>query len=136
MQIGRTDILESLFEKVIVPSAVVRECPSGIGPCVVEEIQNRALVDALNLQVDIGESEAVALAIENPGCILILDDKKARRVATSMGVQVVGTVGLILRAKRLGIVPSVTKVLDELDVVGFRMSGALRSEAIKLAGES
>jgi predicted nucleic acid-binding protein len=138
VEIGRADILEALFDRLLVPGAVKRECLSGIGPCdVVEvEVENLALVAALNLQVDVGESEAIALAVENPGCVLILDDKKARRVAFAMGVQVVGTVGLLLRAKQAGIVSSVNTVLDELLDAGFRISTSLREEALKLAGEA
>lgn len=97
--------------------------------------RNTTLVAALRLQVDAGESEAITLASESPGSEIILDDRKARRIAEEMGLPIVGTVGLILRAKRDGHLQAVTPVLNALATAGFHIAPALRFEALRMAGE-
>lgn len=66
---------------------------------------------------------------------LLLDDKKARRIAQEMGLEILGTVGMLLRAKRQGIVPTIKPILDDLERVDFRISIALRQRALELAQE-
>ena len=68
---------------------------------------NIGTVAALNLTVDVGEAEAIALAHERR-CRIILDDRKARVVAVRLGVPVTGTVGLLLKAKQAGDRPGAT----------------------------
>lgn len=67
---------------------------------------------------------------------VILDDKKARRVARQAGLTVIGTLGVLLRAKRRGVVPTVGPPLTALQKAGFRMTRALYDEALRLAGEA
>jgi len=67
---------------------------------------------------------------------VVLDDKKARRVARQMGLRVTGALGVLIRAKTAGLLPEVKPVLDELHRLGFRMTPALRETTLRLAGES
>jgi len=83
-----------------------------------------------------GESEAIALAAQHPGALVVLDDLRARRVARDMGLRLTGTVGVLLRAKREGLLTSVSSALARAESVGFRVSIALRDEALRLAGAS
>jgi uncharacterized protein len=92
------------------------------------------MVAALQLVVDPGESEALCLAYEM-GVRLVVDDRKAREAAKRLGVQVTGTVGLLLKAKQELLIPSIRPILDDLDQHGFHLSPALRQEALRLAGE-
>jgi predicted nucleic acid-binding protein len=85
--------------------------------------------------LDEGESAVIALAAELENPAVVLDDKKARRVARQMGLSVVGTVGLLLRAKREHMVPEVKSLLESLARTGFRLSKELHREAVRLAGE-
>ena len=68
-------------------------------------------------------------------CKVILDDRRARKVATSLGVAVIGTIGILIRAKRNGIIAAVKPVLDDLEATGFFVSKELKGEALRLAGE-
>ncbi|MBI2920643.1 MAG: DUF3368 domain-containing protein [Planctomycetes bacterium] len=97
--------------------------------------RNSTLIAALRLQVEGGESEAIALAAESPGAELILDDRKARRIAAEMSLPIVGTVGLLLRGKRDGLLQAITPVLNSLSAAGFHIAPALRLEALRRAGE-
>lgn len=133
-RIGRLDLLRELVDPVVVPDAVSAE----FGPLPewikVKTPSDTGMVAALRLVVDPGESEAIALAYEL-SCRIILDDRKAREVASHLGIAMTGTVGLFLKAKECGIIQSVLPWLDALDSNGFRISEAIRKEALRLAGE-
>ena len=135
-RIGHLDLLPKLVGRLDVPEAVLRETGVHADWLHVRSVQNRSLIAALRTQVDEGEAEAIALAAESPGSVLLLDEKKARRIASEMKVPVVGTVGLIVRAKRARLVPSCQGVLDAMIAADFRMTEALYREALRLAGEA
>ena len=84
--------------------------------------------------MDPGESEAITLAYEKR-LRLIVDDRKAREAAQRLGIPVTGTVGLILKAKQAGVIPCILPLLNALDHNQFRLSQAIRAEALRLAGE-
>jgi len=65
----------------------------------------------------------------------MVDDRPARRLASNLGFPVVGTAGILLRAKRLGLIPEVRPLLDEIIGRGFRLSPAIREKVLTDAGE-
>ncbi len=73
-------------------------------------------------------------------CLIGLDmigrlDRKARDVAFRMGLKVIGTVGILIRAKRAGLIPWLKPLMNDLADKGFRLSEDLKREALLLAGE-
>ena len=92
------------------------------------------MIAALRLIIDPGESEAIALAYERK-LRLIIDDLKGRQAAQQLGIPVTGTVGLIVKARQTGVIAAVRPLLDDLDAHQFRISSALRNEALRLVGE-
>ncbi|HEX9927666.1 MAG TPA: DUF3368 domain-containing protein [Pyrinomonadaceae bacterium] len=133
-RVGELDILPALFAPIIIPPEVEREFGSQFSWLQTETITNTSLVTALQLAVDAGEAEAIALASEK-GCLLISDDNQARAAAKSLGVKVIGTVGVLVRAKQNGLISAIKPILDEFDLNSFFISRALREEALKLVGE-
>ena len=133
-RVGRLDILQALFDPVIVPPAVAREFGTPLPWLQVEAPTNHALVSALKMLVDEGEAEAVALASELRHTV-VLDDSRARAAARNLGLKVVGTIGILLKAKRGGVIPAIQPVIGDLELNGFYLSDALREEALRLAGE-
>lgn len=101
----------------------------------VREPRDPVVVAALGTQLGAGEAESIALALEPPRSEIILDDKKARRVAGQLGLRVFGTLGLVLRAKAAGRIALVTPVLEALRATGFHMTEALFRTALRLADE-
>lgn len=87
------------------------------------------------MQIDKGEASAIALALTKPNCLIILDDYKARVVAEGLNIKITGTVGIIVRAKLNGIIPSVKPVLYKIKQTNFRITNAIEEFAIKEAGE-
>lgn len=133
-RIGRLDILPELFEPIFIPDEVAKEFGVSLSWLKVETPLNFTLVNALKLSVDDGEAEAIALALDK-NCKIILDDKQARSVAKKLGLEIVGTVGMFIKAKQNGLIDSLKALLDDLENNGFRMSGNLKAEALKIAGE-
>ena len=82
-----------------------------------------------------GEREALALALATPNALLLLDDGRARRFGRLLALRMTGTVGVLARATRAGLVPRLAPLLDRLDALGFRLSGQARAMALTLVGE-
>ena len=133
-RINQLDILPALFEPILIPPEVDREFGIALPWLTVQTPTNVSLISALTMLVDQGEAEAIALAVETD-LRIILDDAKARSVARTLGVAVVGTIGVLVKAKNLGIVQLVRPLLLGLEANGFYVDTALRDEALRLAGE-
>jgi hypothetical protein len=130
------DLLQHLYQAVLIPPAVAAEWGTPPPPWLrVQPISNQPLAQALRLQLGPGEAEAIALAVEIGANRLILDDRRARRIASNLQVPITGTVGIVLRAKQLGFIPLVRPVLDAMRTAGFWLSDPLYKQALQLAGE-
>lgn len=105
--IGQLSILPKVFQRLYAPPEVISELGASFDWLIGKEVANIPLMQALRTQLDVGESAAIALAKELGDVLVILDDKKARRVGRQMGLRVVGTVGVLLRAKHSGAIPAV-----------------------------
>ncbi|MGH9942106.1 MAG: DUF3368 domain-containing protein [Pyrinomonadaceae bacterium] len=133
-RINLLDVLPALFDPVLIPPAVAREFGTSISWLRIKAPTNHALLSALKLLLDEGEAEAIALASEY-GYKLVLDDRQARAVAQNLGLPLIGTVGVLVKAKREGIIPALKSVLDEMEANGFYLRSALKEEALRLVGE-
>ena len=134
-RIERLDLLRALYDDIRIPPAVRNEygsMPTGIDRA---GAPSRPLVRLLRRTVDAGEAEVIALGSEWDTAHVVLDDAAARQEATDLGLTVVGTVGLIIRAKQNGHVTAVRPLLDALHGTGFWMSEALYQHALRQADE-
>ena len=89
----------------------------------------------LELQIDKGESSAIALAMETPDSTLILDDNKARRIANQLALTFTGTIGVIVKAKLKGIIPTIKPLIAKIKQTDFRLTDELEHQALKQANE-
>ncbi len=121
-------------EPVTIPTEVAQEFGASFHWLNVKAPVNVALITALKLLLDDGEAEAIALARER-GSKIVLDDRQARLAGAKLGLSVIGTVGILLLAKRNGIIPALKPLIDDLELNGFYLSAELKEEALKLAGE-
>jgi predicted nucleic acid-binding protein len=138
-QIGQLWLLKKVFGQVVIPSAVAREVERG--QQLAAWVQVRMLRGPLDERVaaaslDRGESEAISLALEAKATHLILDDLPARRLATGLGIPVVGTAGVVYLAKARGLVPAMRPVLDALRAKGFRLRQDVYEQLLENAGET
>lgn len=68
-------------------------------------------------------------------CTIILDDFKARKVAQNLGLSVTGTIGVIIKAKLNGIIPSIKPLINKIRQTNFRLSAEIEALALKQAKE-
>jgi hypothetical protein len=137
-QIGHLDLLQQLFGSVRVPTAVVSETnPLLVLPAWIVEQSLTQPIGPLILRTSLGhgESEAISLALETRADWVILDDRPARRQAQALGLPVIGTMGVLLAAKRKGLLRSVKPSIDMLIQRGFRIAPGLRNQILISAGE-
>ncbi len=87
------------------------------------------------MQIDKGESSAITLALEIPDSLLILDDYKARRIVEKLGLTYTGTIGVIIKAKLMGIIPSIKPILEKIRQTDFRISADIELQALNEANE-
>ena len=146
-QLGVLHIVPALAPRVVVPPAVVEELSAGAAQGVLLPdvraldwiaICAPASAAVLSLVTDLGpgETQVIALALENRDAVVVLDDAVARRVAETLGVRLTGTLGLLLDAKRARLIPAVTPLLDQLESLRFRLAAPTRAAVRALAGES
>ena len=106
------------------------------GWLIVKSPQDLAKVSALPFNLQPGETEALALALELPGSLLLVDDAQGRKAAAALGISYTGTLGVLLRAKAEGKITALRPVLGLLAArTTFWLSPAIESAALKQAGE-
>jgi predicted nucleic acid-binding protein len=145
-QLELLHILPRLASRVLVPPAVVDEIEVGRAagvplPDLTDldwiTVQRPVSVAAIPLLTDLGSGEAqvLMLAIEQKHVVAVLDDALARRIADTLDLPFTGTLGLLLDAKRAGLVPAVGPLLDRLQALRFRLTDETKQAVFKLAGE-
>lgn len=133
-RIHALEVLPALFDPIVIPQEVHREFGIDMTWLHVEPPSNVAFVTSLKLVIDDGEAEAIALAYEK-GWRVILDDRHARKVAKGLGVTMLGTVGVLVQAKRQGLIPILKPLIEKLAANNFYISDDLKEEAFALVGE-
>ncbi|MCX7112252.1 MAG: DUF3368 domain-containing protein [Proteobacteria bacterium] len=147
--IGQLDILRRLYGTILIPQAVYDEIvrPDLNEPgstevrhsnwIQVHPISNRHLVEALKLELDPGEAEAIGCALEIKADWLLLDERLGRSVAHRMGVRHIGLLGILIEAKRQGLIAAIKPMLDELKTkAGFWIAPPLYARVLEAAGET
>ncbi len=107
------------------------------GWLIVQSPQNLAEVAKLPFNLQPGETEALALALELTGSLLLVDDAQGRKAAAALGIAYTGTLGVLLRGKAEGKIPALKPVLGLLaQRTTFWLSPAVEAAALKQAGEN
>lgn len=138
-RIERLELLRELFGEIVVPSAVWSEVVlSGLGKAGAREVvasgwirrQNvvdQSAVSDLRRDLGAGEAEAIVLARELPSDLLVMDEELGRRAARALGVRVVGLVGVLVEARKRGLLPEAAGIAEALHrKAGFWLSADLR----------
>ncbi len=124
--IGRLSLLRDMYQVVIVPPKVHAEVLAleDFGEDIsayttanwfeIKAPENAALVQQLLEKLDEGEAEAIALAKELSADFLLIDERRGWKIADEMGISSIGLIGILLKAKQAGLLPSVMSVVDEL----------------------
>ena len=146
-RIKKVTILPALYKEVYVPEKVALELDAGrllradtIDPLMLDwvnvvSVSEKEIHTLPPNQLGIGEQSVIAYTKINPEYLAGLDDRLARLFAEQLGIKVVGMIGVLLKAKNKGLLPSLCPLLESVHAHGFRMSKELYQEALSLAGE-
>ncbi len=144
--IGRLNILKEMYGEIIIPSAVFKEvvvktdsaCAQikTAGEWIhVEQIRDHSEKKMYKAKLHDGEVEVMILAQEQKADLVILDDNAAKKTAKYLGLSVTGTLGVLVKAKRKGIIKEVRPLLSEMRQNGFYISNAVENMVLKEAEE-
>lgn len=145
-KVGRLDLLRGLADEVVVPSGVAHEVE------VRTEGQRllREWLDPPTVRIETcgpiprriqawdlgrGEAEVLTLSLASESSRAVLDDLEARRCAQAMGIPVIGTLGVVLRARPEKLIPAARPVLDEIRAAGLYVSPDLVESILEHLGE-
>ncbi len=147
--IGQFDLLRKLYDEIHIAQAVWEELnaqgqhwPGREEVAAADWIErhtvrNRALITALQRDLDPGEAESIALALELETGLILLDEREGRHAAQRMDLRVIGVVGLLLEAKANDLINTIHPFLDGLrQTAGFYLSESLYHHALMLADEA
>ena len=135
-KIDELELLQNIYVQIVTTSDIAIEFGEVLPDWVIiKNVSNKNYQDILELQLDKGESSAIALALEIENCTIILDDYKARKVAQKLNISITGTIGVIVKAKQLGIIKSVQPILEKIRNSNFRLSKELENQALSLSNE-
>jgi predicted nucleic acid-binding protein len=122
-RIHQLDLLQKLFGNVIITKQVADEYKDSLPAWIdVVELDNTKVFDFLSHQLDIGESSSIAMALEYEDALLIIDEAKSRKISKNFNINIIGTIGVIIKAKKQGIIPQARPIIDQLIFSGFRIS--------------
>lgn len=147
--IGQLHLLRAVYSRLVIPQAVYREIviagpalPGAVEAVTEGWIESRTIAFPAELRylqtiLDQGEAEAILLALDIPADLLLMDEKRGRRVAQSLGIPTIGLLGVLIEAKQHRVVERVQPILENLvNTANFRIAPALYSRVLVAAGES
>ena len=130
------ELLKELYEEVLITEEIALEFGEIIPEWIrIENVRNKKYQQLLDLYLDLGEASAIALALEKVDALLILDDLKGRKEAAKLGFKITGTLGILYKAKKVGLIPELKYYIEKLKVVGFRLSPKIEEEILRKSNE-
>lgn len=144
--VGQLTLLQQLYGTVLIPAAVESEILAGGSRYGALELSQASYIRTVPLKdparaallndLDPGEAEAIALALEQNADLLIMDERLGRRHAARLGLTLTGSIGILLMAKQTGQIKAIKPLLTQLDQGGIHLSPALIAQALQEAGET
>jgi predicted nucleic acid-binding protein len=146
MKAGIIEVLPALFKDIVVPQEVKREIlvrgRTDLKGEVLASYQWIRLANDIVVAPQVaswdlgqGESAVISFALENPDFWAVIDDREARRCATALHCRHTGTLGIIVLAKRRGVIPSIRGYLERLKEAGLWLSDELVDQVSRMSGE-
>ena len=135
-KIGEINLLNKLFGTIITTEEVAQEfglpLPAWFNILTPHDKNYQSIIENT---IDKGEASAIALALELPDSLLIIDDLKGRKFAIQLGIKITGTIGIIIEAKNAGIIAAVKPLLAKIKETNFRISEELERLVLEKSGE-
>lgn len=131
-KINLLDILPSLFGEVWITEEVNEEFGEALPNwIIVKKADTAQITKILSLNVDEGEASAMALYLEQTEeTLLVIDERKGRLIAKDLGIKIIGTLGILLKARQVGLIDDIQNVINLLEKTDFRLSPILKQQLL------
>lgn len=135
-KIGELNLLNRLFGQITITQEIADEFKKELPDWFkIENPTNKTYQKILEASLDKGEASAIAFAIEQNDCLLIIDDFKGRKFAEQLGIKITGTLGVIIDAKLSGHIKSVKPLLDKIKKTDFRLTPELEKRTLEKSND-
>jgi predicted nucleic acid-binding protein len=145
MKISQIEILKKIYSEIVIPEAVYKEIEAGkhkefyrdlsrIDWIKIQSIKDKHSIDYF-LDLDAVEAEAIILATEIGADLIIIDEKLGRLHAKKAGIKVTGTIGVLIKARKMGLIPKIKPLLIQLTKKNVWISDVLISQVCKTVDE-
>jgi len=143
----RFDLLQKFFSRVYIPQGVYDEVVTEGGErfgaqevshaawISLVEVKDKLAVEVLADDLGKGESETIVLARELGANWVLVDERLARRKLDVLGIPTIGTLGILLKAKEVGLLQALSPAVEQLRTRGFRLSRRVYEDVLRTAGE-
>lgn len=135
-KINHLELLNEVYGNVYTTPEIVKEYGKPLPFWVkISKPKDSLKQKVIETQLDQGESSAIALALENQNSLIIIDDLKARKYAKKLGLACTGTLGVINKAKELGVISEIKPIINQLQQTNFRISDKVIEEILNRNNE-
>ena len=135
-KIDEFSLLQKVYGELITTPEIAEEFGEDLPNWIkTQAVTDKKYQDLLETQIDYGEASAIALATEYDDVLLLLDDLKARKLATRLKFKITGALGVIHRAKQMSLINKVKPLIDKLLLTDFRVADNIIKEILKLNNE-
>lgn len=134
--IGELEILKKIYGNIYTTPEIAKEFTEKLPDWIlIKKVEDIKYQEFLETQLDKGEASAIALAKEMENPLLILDDLKARKLAKKLKLKITGALGVIHKAKEIGIIKFIKPIIEKLLQTDFRISENIIQELLELNKE-
>jgi predicted nucleic acid-binding protein len=134
-KVNRLDLLKLCYQRVYVTPEIAAEYGKQLPDwIIIRKVENQLHQRILQQILGTGESSAIAICLELPEALVIIDDLKARKVAKSLKLQITGSLGILVKAKEKGLISKLAPVLKDVQQTDFRISDNILKKDLKCCG--
>lgn len=129
--IGEIDVLARIFPTITITPEVALEYGIELPDWIhIQAASERSMLRREIVSLDLGEASSIALALESQNPLLIIDEKKGRRIAEKLNIEIIGVVGILIKARLEGYIENPENLLARLESVDFRLDNALKARLL------
>jgi|SRR5680860_43405 len=134
--VDKLDLLRDLFQEIIITEEVRDEFNERLPDWItIMDVKDKQRQNEIENLLDKGESSAITLALEIPNSLLIIDEIKGRKIAESFNIEIIGTIGVLIIAKKKGLIDDIVDIILQIKRKGFRLSDKLMNILIDSFGK-
>ena len=135
-KVDRLELLNQIFDRVLVPPEVAQEYGLTLPDWItIESPTSNSIAELSRFELDPGERAAIALALDHPDATIVIDDLEARRISNRFGLRLTGTLGVLVVAKEMNVIPAILPIIKQIQSTNFHLSTAVIQDALRSAGE-